>query len=151
MPLHRLNEMPTREAMFADLTCDCDGKLDKFIGDQTTLPLHSLRDDEEYIIGVFMVGAYQETLSDLHNLFGDTNIVSIRINEDGSFDFRREIHGDSIADVLSYVGYHPRGLRDRFRNTVEQAVRRGKISVATRQEILAAFSASLEGYTYYEL
>ncbi|GAA3924260.1 biosynthetic arginine decarboxylase [Litoribacillus peritrichatus] len=150
MPVHRLNEMPTREAMIADLTCDCDGKIDNFIGGRKTLPLHPLKKDEEYYMGVFLVGAYQETLSDLHNLFGDTNVVSIRINADGSYDFMRELHGDSIADVLSYVEYDPKSLRDKFRNTVEKAVRRGKISVSTRQQILAAFSASLSGYTYYE-
>jgi arginine decarboxylase len=150
MPVHRLNEMPTREAMIADLTCDCDGKIDNFIGGKKTLPLHPLIKGEEYYMGVFLVGAYQETLSDLHNLFGDTNVVSIRINADGSYDFMRELHGDSIADVLSYVEYNPKSLRDRFRNTVEGAVRRGKISVATRQQILLAFSASLDGYTYYE-
>ncbi|WP_250658038.1 biosynthetic arginine decarboxylase [Alkalimarinus coralli] len=150
MPVHRLNEMPTREAMIADLTCDCDGKIDNFIGDRKTLPLHPLKKDEEYYLGVFLVGAYQETLSDLHNLFGDTNVVSIHINADGSFDFMRELHGDSIADVLSYVEYDPKSLRNMFRNTVEKAVRRGKISVSTRQQILAAFSDSLGGYTYYE-
>lgn len=150
LPVHRLDEMPTREAMFADLTCDCDGKIDHFIGGRKTLPLHPLKKNEDYYIGTFLVGAYQETLSDLHNLFGDTNVVSIRINADGSYDFMREIHGDSIADVLSCVEYEPRWLRDRFRNTVEKAVRGGKISVSTRQEILAAFSASLNGYTYYE-
>jgi arginine decarboxylase len=142
--------MPTREAMIADLTCDSDGKIDNFIGGKKTLPLHPLIKGEEYYMGVFLVGAYQETLSDLHNLFGDTNVVSIRINADGSYDFMRELHGDSIADVLSYVEYNPKSLRDRFRNTVEGAVRRGKISVATRQQILLAFSASLDGYTYYE-
>ena len=101
-------------------------------------------------MAAFLVGAYQETLSDLHNLFGDTNVVSIRINADGSYDFMRELHGDSIADVLSYVEYDPKSLRDKFRNTVENAVRRGKISVATSQQILSAFSESLNGYTYYE-
>lgn len=150
MPVHRLNEMPTREAMFADLTCDCDGKVDRFIGGRRTLPLHPLKKNEDYYIGTFLVGAYQETLSDLHNLFGDTNVVSIRVNPDGSYDFMRELHGDSIADVLSYVEYDPKSLRDKFRNTVERAVRRGKISVAIRQQILAAFSSSLDGYTYYE-
>lgn len=151
MPVHRLDEEPTRKAMLADLTCDCDGKIDHFAGGQKTLPLHSLKDGEDYYLAAFLVGAYQETLSDLHNLFGDTNVVSIRVNEDGSYDFMRELHGDSIADVLSYVEYDPKAMRDRFRNTVEAAVRKGKISVSTRQEILAAFQASMNGYTYYEI
>ena len=150
MPVHRLNERPTREATIADLTCDCDGKLDNFIGDETTLPLHQLREGEEYYLGVFLVGAYQETLSDLHNLFGDTNVASVRINADNSFDFVHEIQGDSIEDVLNYVEYDTRAMKEQFRRTVEDAVRRGKISVQTRQEILKAFSESLTGYTYYE-
>lgn len=150
MPVHRLNERPTREATIADLTCDCDGKLDNFIGGRSTLPLHKLIEGEEYYLGVFLVGAYQETLSDLHNLFGDTNVVSIRINEDESFDFVHEIQGDSIEDVLNYVEYDTRTMKDNFRRTVEAAVRSGKISVKTRQEILKSFSESLTGYTYYE-
>lgn len=150
LPLHRLNEAPTREAVIADLTCDCDGKIDHFVGGKSTLPLHPLKDGEDYYLGVLMVGAYQETLGDLHNLFGDTNVVSVRINSDGSFDFIRELHGDSIADVLSYVEYQPSRLQEQFRNAAEQAVRSGVISVPTRQRILETFAASLRGYTYYE-
>lgn len=150
LPIHRLNEEPTRRAIIADLTCDCDGKIDNFIGGEKTVALHTLNDAEDYYIGVFLVGAYQETLGDLHNLFGDTNIVSIHINEDGSFDFIKEMHGDSIADVLSYVEYHPDRLLEKFRNNAEQAVRRGVIAATARQEIMEAFSASLRGYTYYE-
>jgi arginine decarboxylase len=139
MPLHRLGEQPTREAIISDLTCDCDGKLDAFIdacGERKTLPLHPLRPGEEYLLGVFLMGAYQETLGDLHNLFGDTHVVSVRINEDGSFDLMREISGDSIADVLSYVEYHPQTLFESFRLAAEQAVRSGKIKVAERQQLL---------------
>tara|TARA_B110000503_G_scaffold49949_1_gene81034 strand:+ start:403 stop:2313 length:1911 start_codon:yes stop_codon:yes gene_type:complete len=150
MPVHRLKERPTREATIADLTCDCDGKLDRFIGGESTLPLHQLIEGEDYYLGAFLVGAYQETLSDLHNLFGDTNVVSIRINEDSSFDFVHEIRGDSIEDVLTYVEYDTRAMKEQFRRTVEGAVRDGKISVQTRQEILKSFSESLTGYTYYE-
>ncbi|KZY97469.1 arginine decarboxylase, partial [Oleiphilus sp. HI0072] len=104
MPIHRLHETPTRQAVLADITCDCDGKIDKFInefGTAKTLPLHPIKEGEEYYLGVFLVGAYQETLGDLHNLFGDTNVVSVRLNADGSFDFVKEIHGDTISDVLS--------------------------------------------------
>ena len=79
------------------------------------MPLHPLKDDEEYYLGVFLVGAYQETLGDLHNLFGDTTVVSVHINPDGSFDFAREFHGDSIADVLTYVEYDPKVLTEKFR------------------------------------
>ncbi|PLW82741.1 arginine decarboxylase [Kineobactrum sediminis] len=153
MPLHRLHQQPDRQAMIADLTCDCDGKIDNFstaTGTAATMPLHSLREGEDYILGVFLVGAYQETLGDLHNLFGDTNVVNVAINADGSFDFAREFHGDSIADVLTYVEYEPKHLQEQFRKVAESAVRSGCISVAERQQILRAFHDSLNGYTYFE-
>jgi arginine decarboxylase len=153
MPIHRLNEEPARQAIIADITCDCDGKIDRFAdrnGSRRTLPLHQLKDDEEYYIGVFLVGAYQETLGDLHNLFGDTNVVSVRVNEDHSYDFVKEIEGDSIADVLSYVEYQPPVLMERFRKIAERAVRQGKISASERLTVMKAFSASMRGYTYYE-
>jgi arginine decarboxylase len=153
MPVHRHTEQPTRQAIIADITCDSDGKIDQFIGTRgirKTLPVHSLVDGEPYYLGVFLVGAYQETLGDLHNLMGDTNVVGVRINEDGTFDFVREMSGDSIADVLSYVEYQPQSLLENFRRTAEQAVRDGRVSVAERQAVLEAFAASLRGYTYYE-
>ena len=124
MPVHRHNEQPTRQAIIADITCDSDGKIDQFIdtrGIRKTLPVHPLVDGQPYYLGVFLVGAYQETLGDLHNLMGDTNVVSVRINADGTFDFVREISGDSIADVLSYVEYQPQQLLEQFRKTAEQA------------------------------
>jgi len=153
MPIHRLNEKPTREAIIADLTCDCDGKIDRFChpeGERNTLPLHPIDGDNEYYLAVFLVGAYQETLGDLHNLFGDTNVASVRVNGDNSFDFVHEMHGDTIADVLSYVEYQPEHLYRRFRDTAEKAVRAGRISVAERQQMLGAFNESLRGYTYFE-
>jgi arginine decarboxylase len=153
MPIHRLDEKPTREAIIADITCDCDGKIDRFPDMNSTrksLPLHSFNPEEEYYIGVFLVGAYQETLGDLHNLFGDTNVVSVRITDDGHCEFIQEIQGDSIADVLSYVEYNPQVMQDRFRRIAEQAVREGKISASERLDIMNAFSASMRGYTYYE-
>ena len=153
MPIHRLNEKPTRAAVIADMTCDCDGKIDSFSyeeGIRKTLPLHPLIEGEEYYLSVFLVGAYQETLGDLHNLFGDTNVVCVHINEDGSFDFVREFHGDSIADVLSYVEYDPKVMQEQFRKLAEQAVRDGKISVPMRQQMLRAFSDSMNGYTFFE-
>jgi arginine decarboxylase len=153
MPIHRLNEAPVRNAVLADMTCDCDGKIDSFSfadGIRKTLPLHPLRKDEEYYLGVFLVGAYQETLGDLHNLFGDTNVVSVHINEDGSFDFVREFHGDSIADVLSYVEYDPKIMLEQFRRIAEKAVRDEKISVAMRQTVLRAFREGMQGYTFFE-
>ncbi|MEM7769988.1 MAG: biosynthetic arginine decarboxylase [Cyanobacteria bacterium P01_A01_bin.37] len=153
MPLHRLNEQPSRDAILADITCDCDGKIDRFIQNHDiadTLPVHPIQVGEEYYLGVFLVGAYQETLGDLHNLFGDTNVVSVRLNEDRSFDFVKEMHGDTIADVLSYVEYQPKEIQLRYRNIAEQAVREGRISASERQQMLKTFNASLWGYTYYE-
>jgi arginine decarboxylase len=153
MPVHRHTEAPTRQAIIADITCDSDGKIDRFIGARgirKSLPVHPLVEGEPYYFGVFLVGAYQETLGDLHNLMGDTNVASVRINEDGTFDVAREMAGDSIADVLSYVEYQPQQLLEQFRTTAEQAVRKGRISVGERQAVLEAFSASLRGYTYYE-
>ncbi|WP_018277183.1 biosynthetic arginine decarboxylase [Teredinibacter turnerae] len=152
-PIHRLDERPTREAIIADITCDCDGKVDRFTNmhdTKTTIPLHALKDEEEYYIGVFLVGAYQETLGDLHNLFGDTNVVSVRLNDDGSHEFADELEGDSIADVLSYVEYQPQQLRERFRKIAERSTREGRITASERQEIMKAFSESMLGYTYYE-
>ncbi len=152
MPIHRLEENPVRRAIIADITCDCDGKIDRFAdmhNTRRTLPLHPINNDE-YYIGTFLVGAYQETLGDLHNLFGDTNVVSVRIAEDGHCEFIHEIEGDSVADVLSYVEYNPQAMQDKFRRTAEQAVKEGRITAAERQNIMNAFSASMRGYTYYE-
>jgi len=153
VPIHRHDEEPTREAILADITCDCDGKIDRFIDvheERKTLPLHPLRDKEDYVLGVFLVGAYQETLGDLHNLLGDTAVASVRINEDGSFDVVKELEGDSIADVLSYVEYQPQAMYESFRATAEGAVRAGRITAAERREVLESFNASMRGYTYYE-
>jgi len=153
MPIHRLNEEPLRQATIADVTCDCDGKIDKFIDlhdVRNTLPMHDLIENEEYYLGVFLVGAYQETLGDLHNLMGDTNIVSVHIYEDGTYDFVREIDGDSVADVLSYVEYDPKTLMTNFRSIAEQAVKDGFISPAERRQIIKKYESGLSGYTYFE-
>jgi len=153
MPLHRLKECPNRRGIIADITCDCDGKIDRFIDlhdVSTSLRLHELKEKEDYYLGVFLVGAYQETLGDLHNLFGDTNVVSIRIHPDGGFDFVREIEGDTVADVLSYVEYDPRQMLTSFRETAEEAIREKRITVKERTEIVKAYSQGLSGYTYFE-
>jgi arginine decarboxylase len=153
MPLHRLNEEPTRNAIIGDLTCDCDGQLNQFVGTDAntkTIRLHELNDNEDYCLGVFLVGAYQETLGDLHNLFGDTNVVSVRVTDDGELEFVHELKGDSIGDVLSYVEYQPKELFEQFRLRAEAAVRHKKITISQRQEILELFGESLRGYTYFE-
>lgn len=153
MPIHRLHEQPDRDALIADITCDCDGKIDQFAngkGISKTTRLHSMKEGEEYYLGVFLVGAYQETLGDLHNLFGDTNVVSVHINSDNTYDFVREFHGDSISDVLSYVEYDTKIMSEEFRKRAEQAVKQGKISASRRKQMMKAFRASLDGYTYFE-
>jgi len=153
MPVHRLLEVPDRNAVIADITCDCDGKIDRFIDlhdVKNTISLHSIKDDTDYYLGVFLVGAYQETLGDLHNLFGDTNVVSVRINPNGMFDLVNEIHGDSVADVLSYVEFDTKDMLTSFRQTAENAVREGTISATDRRDIMLAYENGLRGYTYYE-
>jgi len=153
IPVHRHDEPPTRRAILADITCDSDGKIDQFIesgGLRRTLPVHTWVENRPYYFGVFLVGAYQETLGDLHNLMGDTNVASVRIHDDGTFEFVREMSGDSISDVLSYVEYQPQRLLEQFRHTAEQAVRKERITLAQRQEMLDSFASSLRGYTYYE-
>ena len=152
MPINRLQEAPTRKAVLADITCDCDGKIDRFIDlhdVKRTLPLHDLN-GKEYYLGVFLVGAYQETLGDLHNLLGDTNVVSVKLGEGGAIEFAEEIAGDTVADVLSYVEYDVQDMVELMRRTAEQAVRTGKISPEERREIMAAYENGLRGYTYFE-
>jgi arginine decarboxylase len=153
MPIHRLAERPTRKAVLADITCDCDGKIDRFIDlhdVKRTLPLHELNGHGDYYLGVFLVGAYQETLGDLHNLLGDTNVVSVRVAENGQLEYAKEIAGDTVADVLSYVEYDPQDMVAQFRNFAEQAVMGGRITPEERREIMAAYEVGLRGYTYFE-
>ena len=152
MPIHRLDERPDRRALIADLTCDSDGRLDRFAhpaGTRRTLALHAPRAGEEYLLGVFLVGAYQETLGDLHNLFGDTNVASVRL-ANGTFELVDEIVGDTIGDVLSYVEYDPKGIAESVRRIGEAAVRDGRLDVAGRRELTDRCAASLGGYTYFE-
>jgi arginine decarboxylase len=152
MPIHRLCEAPIRQATISDITCDCDGKIDRFIDlhdVKQTLPVHELNNGE-YYMGVFLVGAYQETLGDLHNLLGDTNVVSLRLGERGEIEYTHEIDGDSVSDVLSYVEYNPQDMLDRMRKTAEQAVRSGRITAEERRQIMDAYETGLRGYTYFE-
>ncbi|MGM0432827.1 MAG: biosynthetic arginine decarboxylase, partial [Spirochaetota bacterium] len=153
MPIHRLQEEPKHRAVLADITCDCDGVIEQYIDlhdEEKTIPLHDLKEDEDYFLGFFLVGAYQETLGDLHNLFGDTNVVSVRLEEGNTYSIVREIEGDSISDVLDYVEYDPKHLLSLFRKKAEQAVKDKKISVKERLQMVKHFEESLRGYTYYE-
>jgi arginine decarboxylase len=102
------------------------------------------------MLAAFLVGAYQETLGDLHNLFGDTNVVSVRVDEDGDIEYVQHVTGDSVGDVLSYVEYRPERLIEQFRATAEEAVKQRKITPAERREIVAAYENGMRGYTYFE-
>ncbi len=153
MPLQRLNETPDRRAILADITCDSDGKVDRFIlgdGVAPSLPVHSLEDDKPYYMGAFFVGAYQETLGDLHNLFGDTNVATIQLRDDGRFVLLHEQVGDTIAQVLSYVEYDPYDCLAAFRQRVDAAISDGELKASDRRELVGAYRDSIEGYTYYE-
>lgn len=153
MPIHRLDEEPSRAAIISDITCDCDGKIDSFPDvseKRNRIMLHQFSEDEEYYLGVFLVGAYQETLGDLHNLFGDTNVISIQINDDGSYKIMREVEGDSVADVLSYVEYDLRAIKNRLKDIAEDSIHQGYIKTSERKKILRAFEEGLRGYTYFE-
>lgn len=152
MPIHRLDEEPNRTGVIADITCDCDGRIDTFVVDgevTKTLPLHELKDGEDYLLGVFLVGAYQETLGDLHNLMGDTHVASISV-ENGKVRYLHELEGDTVADVLSYVEYEPGQVVKKFRALAERSVENGLISAKERKSIMSAYEESIRGYTYFE-
>jgi len=152
-PLQMLDTVPDRRAILSDITCDSDGKVDRFILSERVadaLPVHSLPEDRPYYMGVFFVGAYQETLGDLHNLFGDTNVVTIELLPGGGFDLAHEQEGDTIAQVLSYVEYDPADCVAAFRRLVDSATSAGKLASSERRDLMRAFRASIDGYTYYE-
>ncbi len=152
MPLHRLHEKPQRDAIISDLTCDCDGKLNSFIVNdnvQTTLPLHPFDKNKKYYLGVFLMGAYQETLGDIHNLFGDTHVVSVRIHPDDTHTISNIINGDSIAEVLTQVQYQPQTLLNKIAIASEEAQQNGTINATEHQQIISDFEATLDDYTYY--
>jgi arginine decarboxylase len=152
MPIHRLNEPPTRRAVLGDITCDSDGKIDQFIDlrdVRNTLELHPY-DGRPYYLGAFLLGAYQEILGDLHNLFGDTNAVHVSLDEDGEVNLDAVIKGDTVREVLHYVQYSADELASRMRKDVERAVRTGKISLDESRKLLAFYESGLEGYTYLE-
>ncbi len=153
VPLQMLDKTPDRRAVLSDITCDSDGKVDRFIladGISPSLPVHSLPDDQRYYLGVFFVGAYQETLGDLHNLFGDTNVVTIDLRADGGFDLLHEQEGDTISEVLSYVEFDPADCVAAFRKMVDEAISKGSVKASERKTLIGAYRDSINGYTYYE-
>ena len=152
MPIHRLDEAPTRHAVLGDITCDSDGKVDSFVcgdGRRKTLRLHPLRQDASYQMGVFMVGAYQEILGDLHNLFGDTHAVHVDV-QDGEMKVRSIIKGDTISEVLGYVQYEDRELIERIQESVEEAIFDKRIDHQQAGQTIAAYEKALSGYTYLD-
>lgn len=150
MPIHRLDERPTRRGIFADLTCDSDGKIDQFIDQRDvkdTLELHAAN-GQPYYIGVFLVGAYQEILGDLHNLFGDTDAVHVRLDADGTYNVHHVVEGDSVDEVLAYVQYDKRELVEKVRRTIEAALRAGTITLEDSARLRKRYEQGLQEYTY---
>ena len=155
MPIARLEEQPTRSATLQDITCDSDGKISAYVngGQQTSyLPLHKFKQGEHYYIGVFLVGAYQEILGNMHNLFGDTNAVHISLDsdEENGYSIDKVIDGETVADVLEYVQYEPKKLVRRLEIWVSRAIKDGKITEAEGKEFISNYRAGLYGYTYLE-
>ncbi len=152
MPIHRLDEKPVRRGVLGDITCDSDGKVDQFIDlrdVRNTLELHPY-DGQPYYLGAFLLGAYQEILGDLHNLFGDTNAVHVSLDENGEIHLNSVIKGDTVREVLHYVQYSADELISSMRKDVERAVRAGKISLEDARQLLHFYETGLEGYTYME-
>jgi len=151
MPIHRHSEEPTRNAFIADLTCDSDGKIDKFtdLRDvKSSLPLHEFSYDTPYLLGVFLIGAYQEILGDLHNLFGDTNAVHLGVSEDGQLELLEVVEGDTVREVLQYVQWEPQELLERLRTSMEGLVRTNRLSPEESAQITRRIRQAFEGYTY---
>ncbi|MGD9720880.1 MAG: biosynthetic arginine decarboxylase [Pirellulales bacterium] len=152
MPIHRLDERPTRHAVLGDITCDSDGKIEQFIDRRDvkrTLPLHAFN-GEPYYLGAFLLGAYQEILGDLHNLFGDTNAVHVSLDGDGEAVLDTVIKGDTVREVLDYVEFNVEGLMKQFRQSVELAVRESRIGYEEAGRFLKFYEEGLHGYTYLE-
>ena len=152
MPLDRLDEKPNRYATLQDITCDSDGKIDNFISTRNNsyhLPVHSLKEKTPYYIGVFLVGAYQEILGDLHNLFGDTNAVHIKV-KDNTYEIDKIIEGETIADVLDYVQFDPKRMARSIEVWVNRSIKQGIITPDEGREFISNYRSGLYGYTYLE-
>ena len=152
MPIQRLDEKPERSATLQDITCDSDGKIANFISTRNVahyLPVHALKKTEPYYVAVFLVGAYQEILGDMHNLFGDTNAVHVSVNEKG-YSIEQIIDGETVAEVLDYVQYSPKKLVRTLETWVTKSVKEGKISLEEGKEFLSNYRSGLYGYTYLE-
>jgi len=153
MPIHRLEERPVRNGVLADITCDSDGKIDHFVSQRDikrTLELHELVDGENYYLAAFLVGAYQETLGDLHNLFGDTHVVHIKLHDEGGWWIEETVKGDTAAEVLKYMRYDVDRLFPQLARDCERALREGRLSLAESQTLKRFYESELNGYTYLE-
>jgi len=153
MPIHRLLERPMRNGVLADITCDSDGKIDRFVSQRDvkrTLELHELVPGEEYYLAAFLVGAYQETLGDLHNLFGDTHVVHIRLHDEGGWWIEEVVKGDTANKVLEYMEYDVAELHPKLSRDCERAVREGRLTVAESQALKRFYEGELNGYAYLE-
>jgi arginine decarboxylase len=153
MPIHRLEERPTRTAVLADITCDSDGKIDHFVSlrdVKRTLELHELRPPEKYYLAVFLVGAYQETLGDLHNLFGDTHVVHVRLHDEGGWWIEEIVKGDTANKVLEYMEYDVAELYPALARDCERAIRDGRMTLAESQALKRFYESELDGYAYLE-
>ncbi len=153
IPLSRLDEKPTRTCTIQAITCDSDGKISNFISisgsTSHALPVHPIKSGEPYYLGVFLVGAYQEILGDMHNLFGDTNAVHISVYKD-RYEIDRIIDGETVADVLDYVQFNPKKLVRNVEAWVTASMKAGKISPEEGREFLSNYRSGLYGYTYIE-
>ena len=153
MPVHRLDERPTRLGVLADITCDSDGKIDHFVSlrdVKRTLELHELKEGEKYYLAAFLVGAYQETLGDLHNLFGDTHVVHIRLHDEGGWWIEEIVKGDTANKVLEYMEYDVAELAPALSRDCERAIRDGRMTIAETQKLKRFYEGELDGYSYLE-
>jgi arginine decarboxylase len=153
MPIHRLHERPTRTAVLADITCDSDGKIDHFVSlrdVKRTLELHELQGEEKYYLAAFLVGAYQETLGDLHNLFGDTHVVHVRLHDQGGWWIEEIVKGDTANRVLEYMEYDVAELYPALARDCERAIRDGRMTLAESQALKRFYEGELDGYAYLE-
>jgi arginine decarboxylase len=149
VPLHRLDEAPSQRGVLQDITCDSDGRIDHYVdneGIESSLPLHRLRKGGPYLLGIFLTGAYQEILGDMHNLFGDTNAVNVSLQDDGSYRLEQHQQGDTVDEVLRYVHFEPETLLTAYQAQIAQA----SLTAGQAEAFLAELSAGLDGYTYLE-
>jgi arginine decarboxylase len=153
MPIHRLDERPTRHAVLGDITCDSDGTIDGFIDVRDvkeTLALHAFGEEEPYYLGIMLAGAYQEILGDLHNLFGDTNVVNVTLSPEGGYLIDEVVYGDTVSDVLRYVDYQANSLINAMRDQIEEAVRDTRMTLEESRQLMQRYRNALDTYTYLE-